>query len=36
MHGLITMDFKEAFFFKGFNMLEVAKYTLNDIATYHI
>jgi hypothetical protein len=28
--------FKEAFFFKGSNMLEVAKRTLNNIATYHI
>jgi hypothetical protein len=28
--------FKEAFFFKGSDMLEVAKHTLNDIATYYI
>jgi hypothetical protein len=28
--------FKEAFFFKGSDMLEVAKCTFNDIATYHI
>jgi hypothetical protein len=28
--------FKEAFFFKGFDMLEVAKRTLNDIARYYI
>jgi hypothetical protein len=34
--GSHNHGFKEAFFFKGSDTLEVAKRTLNDIATYHI